>query len=234
MRASAAASPRRALRALALRRCSPRLAGLGVALLCALAVLARRLGAAAHAAAAPPPARFAAPNYAREPGAVPPSRSCDVAFVHDAPPAGESLEAFAPERELPLLAVFVRAGTAFLARFAESVDFPVRELLVVQDGASDARVTRGVEALAARLAGPGRKIARVRHVVNARHTGCAEGESASSVERRASSAGRRASSAGRRAGGERARRKCCCLAPTAWRPLTDRHLPCAPRQRGTL
>ena len=196
----AVASPRRALRALALRRCSPRLAGLGVALLCALAVLARRLGAAARAAAAPPPGRVAAPHDAREPGAVPPSRSCDVAFVHDAPPAGESLEAFAPARELPLLAVFVRAGTAFLARFAESIDFPVRELLVVQDGAGDARVTRGVEALAARLAGPGRKIARVRHVVNARHTGCAEGES---VERRASSGKRRASSASTRMSAKR-------------------------------
>ena len=69
------------------------------------------------------------------------------------------------------------AGTAFLARFAESVDFPVRELLVVQDGAGDARVTLGVERLAARLAGSaaqGRFIRRVRHVVNARHTGCAE------------------------------------------------------------
>jgi hypothetical protein len=163
-------------------RCSPRSAGLVIAALGALTLVLRRLAErwawtpSAASSLPPPPPRASAPFYSREPGPSPPSHSSDVAFLHDAPPAGESLDAFAPARELPLLAVFVRAGTSFLTRFAESIDFPVRELLVVQDGADDASVTLAVERFAARLAGPApRKIRRVRHVVNARRTGCAEG-----------------------------------------------------------
>ena len=98
----------------------------------------------------------------------PPPHSSDLSFIRDVLPEA------APEHKIPLLAVFVRAGTKFLARCITSIDFPVQELLIIQDGLDDADVAPTIAALAAQYVGPTRFINKLRHIVNLEHSGCAQ------------------------------------------------------------
>jgi hypothetical protein len=93
----------------------------------------------------------------------------DISFVKDvivAPPP--------PTDEIPQLAIFVRAGTAFLERCVASIDFPIYTLVIIQDSADDERVAPAVDALASKFAGPGRLIRFITHIINTPHTGCSQ------------------------------------------------------------
>ena len=93
----------------------------------------------------------------------------DLSFIRDIIPVPSS-----PVHEIPQLAIFVRAGDAFLKRCVSSIDFPVATLAIIQDSEDDKRVKLAVEALAAEYAGPGRFIRSILHIVNMPHTGCSQ------------------------------------------------------------
>jgi hypothetical protein len=71
--------------------------------------------------------------------------------------------------------VFVRVGTRFLQRYVESIDFPVRELLIIQDGNDDETIAPFIALLAQMHTGSTRPIRRIRHVLNFEHSGVSQG-----------------------------------------------------------
>lgn len=97
-----------------------------------------------------------------------PIHSSDLSFILNTFPQ------VATKHEIPLLAVFVRAGTKYLEQCINSIDYPVHTLVIVQDSLDDPSIAPSVKTLAAQLVGPGRLIANLRHVVNLEHSGCAQ------------------------------------------------------------
>jgi hypothetical protein len=95
------------------------------------------------------------------------SHSSDVTFLRDTVPMP-----LPPAAMIPLLTVFVRAGTRFLERCVRSINFPVRVLLIVQDSEDDKTVAPLVARLRDELTGAGRMVESIRHVINPVHTGC--------------------------------------------------------------
>ena len=69
---------------------------------------------------------------------------------------------------IPVLAVFFRTGWSFLERYINSIDFPVEQLVIIQDGEE--------EDISAHLdeyrRGRGASFLSIRHIVNVHHTGC--------------------------------------------------------------
>ena len=100
-----------------------------------------------------------------------PIHSDDVEFVRKSPPSSSS----PPLNEIPLLSVFVRVGTRFLQRYVESIYFPVRELLIIQDGNDDETIAPFIALLAHMHTGSTRPIRRIRHVLNFEHSGVSQG-----------------------------------------------------------
>jgi hypothetical protein len=100
-----------------------------------------------------------------------PIHSDDVDFIRNSPPSSS----YPPLDEIPLLSVFVRVGTRFLQRYVESIDFPVRELLIIQDGNDDETIAPFIASLAQTHTGSTRPVRRIRHVLNFEHSGVSQG-----------------------------------------------------------
>ena len=81
------------------------------------------------------------------------------------------------ESIMPVLAIFVRVGNAFLRRCLWSIDYPVRELAIIQDGEDE---TEGVKRLLQEFISERKsntslsRVEKVRHIINLNHTGCAQ------------------------------------------------------------
>jgi hypothetical protein len=105
------------------------------------------------------------PTYIREvlPQYV---HSDDVSFIQYSTPVNLT--------EGVVLSVFVRVGTKFLRRFIESIDAPVKVLLLVQDGEDDEKIAPLVKELVSTRTGPNHFIRKLRHVLNLEHSGCAQ------------------------------------------------------------
>ena len=74
--------------------------------------------------------------------------------------------------QLPLLSIFVRYGGKYIRRIVKSIDFPLGELLIIQDG-EDKRVLQAIDEAVAELQYSSLTlISKVRHVINTQHTGC--------------------------------------------------------------
>lgn len=102
--------------------------------------------------------------------AAPATHSDDLSALRSCPGAGQAL-ADASEA-IPRLFVFVRAGTAFLRRFILGIDHPVRELIVIQDGADDREIWVLIVNMTRASAQP--LVGHISLIVNPEHTGCAE------------------------------------------------------------
>lgn len=100
---------------------------------------------------------------------VPGVHSSDVSFIRDTFPAP-----LPASDTIPVLAIFVRAGTKFLERCVRSIDYPVRALVIIQDTEDDSEVATLVSRLNDELAGKDRTIMSIRRIVNYPHSGCAQ------------------------------------------------------------
>lgn len=111
------------------------------------------------------------PHYSLEYPNLPGKHTSDLGFLQNV----TKLRRFS-NTSIPALAIFVRVGTMFLERSIKSVDFPVDELLVVQDGEEESTAVVGLlTKLASNITGPGHFIRTIRHVINRENTGCAQG-----------------------------------------------------------
>lgn len=69
---------------------------------------------------------------------------------------------------IPVLAVFFRTGWSFLDRYINSIDFPVEQLVIIQDG-NEEDITAHLDKYGHRRSSP---FLSIRHIVNVHHTGC--------------------------------------------------------------
>ena len=99
-----------------------------------------------------------------------PLHTDDIEFVRSSSPISQL-----SINEIPLLSVFVRAGTRFLQRYIESIDFPVHELLIVQDGNDDETIAPFIASLAQTHTGSTHSVRKIRHVLNFEHSGVSQG-----------------------------------------------------------
>ena len=79
---------------------------------------------------------------------------------------------------IPVLAIFVRVGTGFLRRCLWSIDFPIVDLAIIQDGEDETDNVKKLlnEFILSRKQNrSASRVEKVRHVVNVNHTGCSQG-----------------------------------------------------------
>lgn len=97
------------------------------------------------------------------------SHSSDISFILDVIPAP-----IPSINVIPLLAVFVRAGSFYLQRCVQSIDYPVQILLIIQDSDDDKTLSDTIQELAMTYAGPDKFIRSILHLVNIPHSGCSQ------------------------------------------------------------